>query len=156
MIRMLRIFILALCFTPFIASAAHAQEALLQMNADEFHHYVTEVNPGIVVLLPTASWCSLCRGLEGDYVKAAEDLKADSITVVRMDYDQNRDFMQALGIQQLPQTEIYVNGVRRWEYKGGMHELRLVYEVKQAQQAVADGSFQIKSYTLLKPIKAEQ
>jgi len=151
---MLRVFILSLCLAPFVASAAHAQDALLQMNADEFQHYITETNPGIVVLLPTASWCSICRGLESDYVKAAEDLKADSITVVRMDYDQNREFMQSLGIQQLPQTEIYVHGVRRWEYKGGMHELRLVYEAKQAQKAVADGSFQIEPYkTLLKPVQ---
>ena len=149
---MKKLFVLAALTLSVLAgvSPARADSDLLRMNASQFNAYL-EQNKGLVILLPSATWCSICQKLEPDYEKAATDLKG-TIAVVKMDYDQNKRFMSDLGIDSLPQTEAYYNGMRMWEFRGGMPELRLVFEAKQAQEAAADGSFEIKRYTLFKRV----
>jgi thioredoxin-like negative regulator of GroEL len=150
---MKKAFVLAALTLSLFASVnpARADSDLLQMSASRFNSYLQE-NKGLVILLPGATWCSICQKLEPEYEKAAADLKG-TIAVVKMDYDQNKRFMNSLGIDSLPQTEAYYNGVRMWEYRGGMPELRLVFEAKQALEAAQDGSFVIKRYTLFKNVQ---
>jgi thiol-disulfide isomerase/thioredoxin len=130
--------------------SAHA-EALKQMDSPEFKTYIAE-HDGLVVLLPTATWCQSCRRLEADYAKSAEDLKPEGITVIQMDYDANWKFLQNMGVDTLPRTEIYYNGVRRWEYQGGMPNERMIFEVNQAVEAIQHKTFDIARYTLLKKV----
>lgn len=126
------------------STTVHAQTELKQMDATEFKHYITQENHGLVILLPTASWCSICHRVKPDYLRAAKELSSVQIELIEMDYDQNTTYLNSIGVESLPQARVFFNGILRWESRKGLYQLQLSYGAKAALEAALDGSFVIK------------
>jgi len=126
---------------------------LPEMTFPEVNAFMQEHPSTLVVVLLSAKWCSACHRIEPYYVRAAETLKDDGIVVVKLDYDQNPDYVRSLHINSIPQTEFYYQGLHRWKYGAGLSDTQLVREARLALDAAQNGTFSIESYSVLQSVR---
>jgi thiol-disulfide isomerase/thioredoxin len=132
-----------------VQPSAQANEGLPVMTIAEVNQFMVEHPANLVVVLLSAKWCMACHRVEPYYVKAAEALKDEPVTIVKMDFDLNPEYVKTLNINSIPQTEFFYQGVHRWKYGSGLSDTQLIKESRLALEAAKDGSFEIKAFSVL-------
>lgn len=109
-----------------IDSAASAPKGSLTM--DDFKRMTTS---GKLVLVDFfAPWCAPCIKMLPT-VKKLKTTMADQVTVVTIDYDQNRQLAQQLGVDEIPTLLLMKDGKTRWRGIGYMEENMLVKTIQE-------------------------
>lgn len=119
-------------------------------------------SPDLVVIQPTARWCTYCRRLKAEVPLALshEKLQGKSVRFYWMNYDLNVDFMKKIfKIDSLPSLYFFSQGEALWWIKGGPTLLQMVRDFGYAYDAVQADPVKIEKYpTLLEemtPLRAE-
>lgn len=71
-----------------------------------------------------APWCAPCKKMEPYILKMQKD-KADNVTIIRLNADENKTIMQELKISELPTLLLYENKVVKWQQSGLVSEEEL-------------------------------
>ncbi|WP_338870780.1 thioredoxin domain-containing protein [Spirosoma sp. SC4-14] len=109
-----------------IDSAAEAPKGALTM--DDFKRMTSS---GKLVLVDFfAPWCAPCIKMLPT-VKKLKTTMADQVTVVTIDYDQNRQLAQQLGVDEIPTLLLMKDGKTRWRGIGYMEENMLVKTIQE-------------------------
>ncbi len=84
--------------------------------------YMQKVNsPKYVLVDFNATWCKPCKQLAPILEKISKD-KADKLTFIAIDSDENPELCQAKNIESIPFLELYKDGKLVWEHKGFITE----------------------------------
>jgi thioredoxin 1 len=76
-----------------------------------------------------AEWCAPCRKMKPFIAKISEDLK-ESVTVIRIDADQNPVLCKEMGVAALPVIKIYKDQKEIWHHTGFVDEETLRSKLK--------------------------
>ena len=76
-----------------------------------------------------ATWCGPCKKM-GPILDAVADKRKDSVALVKIDVDQNKDLAQQKAIDSIPYMELYKDGKLVWSHAGLMEESDLLNETK--------------------------
>jgi len=88
--------------------------------------YMQKVNsPKYVLVDFNATWCKPCKQLAPILEKISQD-KADKLTLIAIDSDENPELCQAKKIESIPFLELYKDGKLVWEHKGFITEADLL------------------------------
>ena len=85
------------------------------MTMDQFNAMVRSDKPVLVDFY--ADWCEPCRRMK-PYLEEMEVSMKDSLTVVRVNADQNKLVCRELHIEALPILQLYRNGNLAWTHEG--------------------------------------
>jgi len=98
-----------------LVAAAAASDVLVLTN-ENFEEAVKTHSPFLVEFY--APWCGHCKSLEPEYEKAATALKAQGISIAKVDATQEEELASKSGIQGFPTLKVFKNGVYIQDYKG--------------------------------------
>lgn len=76
-----------------------------------------------------ADWCEPCKKMAPYMVKMQAELK-DTISIVRLNADENKTIVSQLKIDELPVLQLYQNGKVIWEHKGYISEDELKIQLQ--------------------------
>jgi thioredoxin 1 len=76
-----------------------------------------------------AEWCAPCKKMKPFLEKISEDLK-ESVTVIRIDADQNPALCKEMGVAALPVLKIYKGQKETWNHTGFVDEETLRQQLK--------------------------
>lgn len=88
---------------------------------------VKKINKGIQVVNVFATWCGPCKMLAPVLEDASEEL---SMTFMKVDLDQNRDYATANEVQGVPNTMIFKDGVLVDRIVGFVPRHKLIEAIK--------------------------
>lgn len=104
-------------------NSAPASNAGLSMD-----DYMKAVNqPKMVLVDFSAVWCKPCKQLSPILEKIAAE-KATTLTLLKLDADENPQLLQQKGIDGIPYLELYKDGKMVWSHKGFISEQDLLKE----------------------------
>lgn len=107
---------------------APANEPKGAITMDEFKRLTTTAKPVLVDFF--APWCAPCMKMLPT-IKKLKATMADQVTVLTIDYDQNRQLAQQLGIDEIPTLLLVKDGKTRWRGIGFMEEKMLVKTIDE-------------------------
>jgi len=96
--------------------AAAAASDVLVLTGENFEEAVRTHSPFLVEFY--APWCGHCKSLEPEYEKAATALKAQGISIGKVDATQEEELASKSGVQGFPTLKVFKNGVYIQDYKG--------------------------------------
>ena len=87
------------------------------------------INSNIPALVDfTAAWCGPCKMMPPILKEVKDNLK-DSVTIIKVDIDKNREAAQAYNVQSVPTLILFQGGTIKWRQSG-------VIPAKQLQDAI--------------------
>lgn len=94
------------------------------------HEFDKEVNKSTYVLVDfNAQWCGPCKKLSPILDELAAK-KADKLTLMKIDADQNPVLLDEKKIEGIPYLELYKNGQLVWKHEGFITEADLLKETQ--------------------------
>ena len=80
--------------------------------------YTTAINQAPVVLVEFyASWCPHCQRMMPD-VEQVKELLGDSVPVIQLDIDENKDAANEAEVESIPTFLVYRDGREEWRHSG--------------------------------------
>lgn len=118
--------------------ASFAQSDVIDLSAASFDEELAKHSLTLVEFY--APWCGHCKKLAPEYETAATELKADGITLAKIDAsaEENTEVAQRFGIRGFPTLKIFRHGTVASDYNGGRTAGEIVtYMRKLALPAVS-------------------
>jgi thioredoxin 1 len=78
-----------------------------EMNSENFQDKINQTEKSIVYI--KASWCGPCKQLSPTIDEVSSEL-GTSVTICKMDADENMDFVKSLNVRNIPTLLFYKNG----------------------------------------------
>ncbi|GAA4457594.1 thioredoxin domain-containing protein [Nibrella saemangeumensis] len=100
------------------------------MTLDEFTRLTAAGKPVLVDFY--AKWCAPCQKMLPT-VKKLEKEMASQVRIITLDYDQNRQLAQQLGIDSIPAFLMYKDGKVHWKTMGMVEEKEFRTQIKAVQ-----------------------
>lgn len=80
--------------------------------------YTTAINQAPVVLVEFyASWCPHCQRMM-PVVEQVKELLGDSVPVIQLDIDENKDAANEAEVESIPTFFVYRDGREEWRHSG--------------------------------------
>ena len=80
--------------------------------------YTTAINQAPVVLVEFyASWCPHCQRMM-PVVEQVKELLGDSVPVIQLDIDENKDAANEAEVESIPTFLVYRDGREEWRHRG--------------------------------------
>ncbi len=80
--------------------------------------YTTAINQAPVVLVEFyASWCPHCQRMM-PVVEQVKELLGDSVPVIQLDIDENKDAANEAEVESIPTFLVYRDGREEWRHSG--------------------------------------
>ena len=80
--------------------------------------YTTAINQAPVVLVEFyASWCPHCQRMM-PVVEQVKELLGDSVPVIQLDIDENKDAANEAEVESIPTSLVYRDGREEWRHSG--------------------------------------
>ena len=80
--------------------------------------YTTAINQAPVVLVEFyASWCPHCQRMM-PVVEQVKELLGDSVPVIQLDIDENKDAANEAEVESIPTVLVYRDGREEWRHSG--------------------------------------
>jgi len=76
-----------------------------------------------------APWCEPCKKM-APYLESLSVKKKDKLSLVKIDADDNKEFLKQKGIEGIPYLELYLDGKLVWQHSGFIEEDKLLKETK--------------------------
>ncbi|MBF6607446.1 MAG: thioredoxin [Flavobacterium sp.] len=95
------------------------QESLTGMSTDEYQTLIGSDKKVLVNF--SAVWCAPCKKMKPYLERMQEEMK-DSLTVIRLDADQQKIVMKSLNLDEIPALLLYENGKLSWKHTGFISE----------------------------------
>jgi thioredoxin 1 len=76
-----------------------------------------------------ARWCQPCRQM-APMLDSIALIKKESLKLVRIDADDNKDLLKVKGVEAIPVLELYKDGKLVWKHEGELNATTLVKEAK--------------------------
>ncbi len=97
------------------------------MSMDEFSKKVAGNN--YVLVDYNAPWCAPCQKLM-PMLEAFVQKRKDKVTLLKINYDDNKSLAKEKGISGIPYVELYHEGKLVWKHEGAIEEKQLQEETK--------------------------
>jgi thioredoxin 1 len=78
-----------------------------EVNSENFEEKISEKEKSLIYI--KASWCGPCKQLSPTIDEVSSDL-GSSVTVAKMDADENMDLLKSMNIRNIPTLLYYKNG----------------------------------------------
>jgi len=102
-----------------------------QVGVSNFHERVLDTN-GMVLVMFCSWWSDGCRKMSS-LIKKIDDILDEVDTIVRIDWDQQKQLVQQLGVIGVPTLIIYVKGREVARYFGIMNQYDLTMRIIEAK-----------------------
>jgi thioredoxin 1 len=89
------------------------------LSLDEYKLLTT--NRKLVLIDFYATWCAPCKLMEPYLTRIANNM-SETVTVIRIDADKNKELCKALEISALPVVKLYKEGIEIWNHEGFVSE----------------------------------
>ncbi|NNK88064.1 MAG: thioredoxin [Flavobacteriaceae bacterium] len=78
-----------------------------------------------------AEWCGPCK-IMSPVLKEVKDELGESVSVIKIDVDRNRELSQKFGIRGVPTFMIFRDGKQIWRQSGIVSKEELISKLRQA------------------------
>jgi thioredoxin 1 len=102
---------------------------MLSMGMSKQHYDSLLITDKLVLIDFYADWCAPCKKMK-PYLEEITKQMDSTVTVIRINADDNKSLLKELSIDELPTLLIYKNGTIAWRHSGYINKENVVAQLK--------------------------